>query len=126
VPLRAGPEGGVSTPTTGNLCYVRFVNGDPARPIVVGNQPIVQTATLDATDTVNVGPSVSNAVVLAAGVSPVARMGDAVTVYFPPGGIIATGLITQLPPASGSFTGALTVVTPATGIVTTGQPKVTA
>lgn len=125
--LRAGPDGSKSTPTIGNTCDVRFINGDPTRPAVVGNGALVRTVTVDATDTVSIGASVSNAVVLAGGSAPIARMGDAVTVYFPLAPMLITGILTPgVPPVPGTFTGTLTIAQPATGVITTGQPKVVA
>lgn len=129
IPVRSGPDGSTATPSMGRTCDVRFVNGDPSRPIIVGNQSVVKIATIDATDTVNVGPSVSNAVVLAGGDAPVARDGDAVAVYFgtPPAmlnvqGSFAVGSPTQ----SGSFSGTITMATPACGVITSGNPRVQA
>lgn len=127
VPIRSGPEGGTGTPTAGHFCYVRFVNSDPTRPVIVGNAALVKTATLDATDTVAVGSSVSNAVILAGGNAPVARSGDAVTVYFGASPLAIIGTLTPpLPTVPGTFVGTLLIPTPATGVITTGQPKVLA
>ncbi len=124
----SGPEGGTSKPTPGNLCYVRFINGDPTRPVVTGNQALVRIATFDATDQVNVGPS-ADTVVLAGGNAPVARDGDAVAVYF---GTPGTGIHIQgnfqigTPTTAGAFDGTLTMLTPACGVITSGQPRVLA
>lgn len=128
LPIYSGPEGATATPTTGNLCYVRFINGDPTRPVVIGNQSLVKVLNVDATDTVNIGASVQNAVILAGGDAPVARDGDAVAVYFPAGSITVSGtfIVSTDPPAPGSFSGTLTLAGPATGVITTGQPKVLA
>jgi hypothetical protein len=130
VPISPGAAGETGAPTPGNNCTVRFVNGDPARYRIVGNAPLVRTATFDATDTVNVGPSVSNAVILAGGSAPVARMGDAVQVYFPTAPmVLTTGILTGPPPTStplGTFTATLVVAGPAVGTITTGNPKVLA
>lgn len=123
LPIRSGPEGATGTPTAGNLCYVRFINGDPARPVVVGNQSLVETVTVDATETVQVGPSVSNAVVLAGGDAPIARDGDAVTVYFPKTPTPVTGMVISAP---GTFVGTITFLLPAVGVITTGNPRVVA
>ncbi len=124
----SGPEGGTAAPTPGNACYVRFINGDPTRPVVVGNQAVVRVATFDATEQVNVGPS-AGTVVLAGGDAPVARDGDAVAVYF---GTPGTGISIQgnfqigTPTTAGAFTGTLTMLTPACGVITSGQPRVLA
>ncbi len=127
VAIQSGPEGGTAAPTAGNLCYVRFVNGDPTRPVVVGNQSRVRTATLDASETVNVGPNASNGVILAGGSAPIARDGDAVTVYFSASPLVVSGTFAASPPTiPGTFTGTLTITAPATGVITTGQPRVRA
>lgn len=122
VPIRSGPEGGVGEPTGGQLCYVRFINADPSRPIVVGNQPVVKNVTIDATDTVAIGPS-SKTVILAGGEAPTARMGDACQVYFPTSPMPCAGA-TTLPP--GAFVGTVTFTAPGTATIMTGQPKVLA
>ncbi len=127
--IRSGPDGSTATPTVGNKCDVRFINGDPTRPAIVGNRAIVKSVTVDATDTVNVGPSVSNAVILAAGIAPIARMGDAVAVYFgtPPVGLHIQGTFTVGSPTQpGSFDGTITMAGPACGVITTGSPDVLA
>lgn len=124
----SGPEGGTSAPTPGNLCYVRFINGDPTRPVIVGNQALVRTSTFDATETVNVGPS-ADTVVLAGGDAPVARDGDAVAVYF---GTPGVGLSIQgtfqigTPTTAGAFSGTITPAGPASGVIISGQPRVLA
>ncbi len=122
----SGTEGGTSTPGVGKMCNVRFINGDPTRYVVVGNQSLVKVATIDASETVAIGASVSNAVVLAGGDAPVARMGDACTVYFPIGTTPCFGTITPLPPAGGAFVGNITFTSPAVGVIGTGAPKVLA
>jgi hypothetical protein len=121
VPVSPGPEGATSTPTVGNVCTIRFVNGNPARYRVVGNAPLVKSVTIDATDTVNIGPSVSNAVVLAGGTAPMARMGDAGQVYFPTIPMVCVGT-TAAPP--GAFSGTVTFVQPGTMTIITGNPKI--
>lgn len=122
IPLRPSTVGGTAKPTTGNKCLVRFVNQDPTRPIVVGNDALVNTVTIDASQTVNIGPSVSQAVVLAGGTAPAARLSDAVVVFFGSSPITIAGLVTGAPP--GALTGTLIITAPATGVITTGNPKV--
>lgn len=121
--IQADAAGSLGTPTPGNKCYVRFINGDPSRPIVVGNAPLCQTATVDATDTVEIGPSVSNAVELGGGNAPVAREGDSVTVYFP---IVPTPVVGMVIAEPGTFSGTITFPLPAVGVITSGTPKVVA
>ncbi len=129
IPIAAGPDGSTSTPTVGKTCTIRFINGDPTRPRVVGNQPIVKIATIDATDAVNIGASVSDAVTLAGGNAPISREGDAVAVYFgtPPAELDIQGSFTiGSPSTAGSFTGKITMSKPACGVITTGAAKVQA
>lgn len=129
LPIRPGPEGGTSLPSVGNTCDVRFINGDPTRPRVVGNAALVRVATIDASETVNVGGSVSEAVILAGGDSPIARNTDAVAVYFgvPPIAIKCQGTFTPgTPLQGGTFDGDVTFPTPATGMITSGQDRVQA
>jgi hypothetical protein len=54
-PMRSCVCGSTATPTVGNRCLVTFANGDPSRPIVVGNDPIVQVAVVDASEEVDIG-----------------------------------------------------------------------
>lgn len=129
VPIAAGADGSTSVPTVGNECRIEFVNADPTRARVVGNAPTVKVATIDATDTVNVGPSVTDAVRLGSGDAPVARNGDAVAVYFgtPPAQLDIQGTFTVgSPTTAGSFTGKITMSGPACGVIITGAPKVLA
>ncbi len=78
------------------LCRIRFVNGDPTKPVCVGLRSLPSSSSTDATGTINVGPSASM-VILNNGTLGVARLGDPITLYIPPGCYV-TGMIT---PASG-------------------------
>lgn len=122
IPVRSGPEGGTSTPTVGNQFDVRFINGDPTRPRVVGNQALVKAAVIDASQTVAIGPSAQE-VVLAGGNAPTARLGDAAQVYFPTGAMPVGGMVVLAP---GTFTGTITFPGPGIAVITTGQAKVLA
>lgn len=104
----------------GAVALVQFVNGDPARPVVVSLSLPSTNATIDATGTLALGPSAA-LVTLAGGTAPVARQGDAVTVYLDPGPASVNGTVGGAP-----FVGTIVFVGPATGIITGGQPKVTA
>lgn len=66
IPMRSGLLGESVTLTVGNRCLVQFVNRDPSRPIIVGGDPIPVTSTVDATETLDLGPS-STAVNIAGG-----------------------------------------------------------
>lgn len=124
VPLRSSTIGGSSKPTAGNKFLVRFINQDPSRPIVVGCDPLVESVTIDASQTVNIGPSVQQAVVIAGGTAPAARMSDSVAVYFPTTPITIAGTMVIPAPTMVSFTGTLVITANGTGIITSGQPKV--
>ena len=73
-----------SMATMGSTCLVEFVNGDPTRPRVISIGATVFMGTIDASQTINVGPSASS-VNLGAAQMPTARTTDTVSVYFPPG-----------------------------------------
>jgi hypothetical protein len=110
----------VSGAKVGSVALVEFVNGDPTRPAVVSLSLPSSTATIDATGTLQLGPS-ARSVELAGGGAPVARQGDAVTVYLPVT-VACTGTIN----GTIAFVGTLTFPGPAVGIVAGGNPKVTA
>lgn len=70
--------------TAGSVCLVEFVNADPSRPVVVSIGATNFTGTVDASQSMAVGPSAST-VNLGAAAMPIARVGDTVSVYFPMG-----------------------------------------
>lgn len=87
------------TPVVGAPCFVRFVNGDPTRPACVGIGQAPAEAIIDATSALRLGPSAA-IVVLAGGSLPIARVGDAVTVFLPFGlfsGTINGSPVTAVP-----------------------------
>ncbi len=57
VPIGALAAGGVARPTVGTTFLVEFANQHGAKYMLVSAAPVVETATLDATDTVNMGPT---------------------------------------------------------------------
>jgi hypothetical protein len=123
VPMGALACGGVSTPTVGSLFLVDFLNADGTRYAVV-SCALVKVATLDASSTVNVGPSASNPVKL--GPSPaakVARVGDQITVYWPPGLLNGTLTPPSLPPVP-IVNLPMQILTPAPALITTGNEQV--
>jgi len=124
IPVRAPSTGGTSKPATGNKMLIRFVNCDPTRPICVGCDAIVNTAPVDATQPVTIGPSVKNAVMIGPGAeAPAARMSDALVIYFPTTPmVVSVGAVAALSP--GVVTGSIIITQPGTGIISTGQPKV--
>lgn len=61
VPLISSLQGQVVVPNTG-LCRVRFINGDPSQPIVVGIVSLPSSTTIDATGQLSIGPSASKVV----------------------------------------------------------------
>ena len=89
VPLISSLLGQTATPSaTGAPCLIRFVNGDPTRPVCVSIGAPAIDATIDATGTLALGPS--GKVSLAGGTKPIAREGDGVTVFLPASMITGT------------------------------------
>jgi hypothetical protein len=93
---------------------VRFVNGNPARPVVVGVGAPGVDATVDTTDALRLGPGAAR-VVLAGGSRELARDGDAVTIFLRPG--VLVGVLTPPGGAPGTV-GTLTVLSAVSGIIT--------
>jgi hypothetical protein len=123
IPIGSLSDGGVGQPTTGNRCLIEFVNGDPTRPVVLFNDPQVRTATIDATQTIYIGPSASNPVLIGPGASlKAARVGDQCTCFFPMGVWGPGSLLTPLsgPPISLAGTPAQ-INTSVSGVITTGN-----
>lgn len=100
----------------GAVAYVQFVNGDPTRPVVVSLSLPSTTATIDAT-ALALGPGAS-LVQLAGGTAPVARQGDAVTIYLDPVPASVNGTVGGVP-----FIGTIVFAGPATGIIVAGNPR---
>jgi|SRR5579884_888386 len=95
----------------GQQCLVRFLGDDYSEPAVVGfdgNLPL--EASLDAQDKVHIAPSGSHP-------GPIAREGDAVSVFFPPT-VPVVGTVSGAP-----FTGVITIVGPAPGVIVAGSGK---
>lgn len=111
----------VAGAAVGCTALVQFVNGDPTRPEVVSLSLPSSSSTVDATGTLFLGPGAQQ-VQLAGGTAPVARVGDAVTVYLDPTPIPVTGTIDGVTP----FTGTITFAAPAMGIIVGGRPEVKA
>jgi hypothetical protein len=99
VPCGALVAGGVCAPTVGTRFLVEFRNVDGARYAFVSADTLARTVTLDAAETVNVGPSASNPVPLAGGTTKIARSGDQCTAFWPQS-VTLTG--TLIPPSGGS------------------------
>ena len=93
------------TATMGSTCLVEFVNSDPTRPRIVSVGPTVFMGTLDASQTMNIGPS-AGSVNLGAAQMPTARTTDTVSVYFPPGTTLTIAGV-AIPPALGVVTATL-------------------
>lgn len=123
VPLASSLLGQRVTPAAaGAPCRIRFVNGDPSRPVCVGIGAVPVRASVDATDTLRLGPSAS-AVALAGGSAALARVGDSCTFFLPPTAI-ATGTVT--PPTGPTFplTGTLAILNGMSGLVAAGSRTV--
>jgi hypothetical protein len=110
----------VASAAVGCKAIVQFVNGSPTRPEVVSLSLPPSSSTIDATGTLQLGPN-AQAVQLAGGTAPIARHGDAVTIYLDPGPALVNGTVGGVP-----FVGSIVFVGPATGIIVGGQPKATA
>jgi hypothetical protein len=123
VPLRSSLLGQVvSAQAVGGLALIRFINGDPTRPVCMGITTIPDTAALDATGEIQVGPSATK-VVLNGGSLGVARVGDSVTFFLPPGSLV-TGTMTPVSGPPVPFTGTLSIVNGMSGIIGSGSPNV--
>jgi hypothetical protein len=123
VPLKSSLLGSVVTAQSiGGLALIRFINGDPTRPVCVGITTIPEMQSTDATGTLNVGPSAMK-VNLAQATLGVARVGDSVTIFLPPDSYV-TGMITPVSGSPYAFTGTLAVVNGMSGIIGSGSPNV--
>ena len=117
--------------TRGSLCLIEFINADPTRPNVVSIGATIFEGTIDAAQTVNLGPSAGQ-VQLGFATSPIARMSDTCVVYFSVTAPFACVGVVTTPPSVpfGSFTGtyipgtAPGVPSPMPGIIGTGSSKV--
>ena len=112
---------GVTGAKVGSIALVEFVNGDRTRPVVVSLSAPSSQATVDASGTLALGPGATQ-VTLAGGTAPIARRGDAVTVYLGSSPIAVSGTIN----GTASFVGTFTPAGPAVGIIARGNPKATA
>lgn len=109
----------VSPVGLGQPCRIRFVNGDPARPVCVGLALRPADAIVDATTELALAPG-AQGVALAGGSAEIAREGDAVTIFLPPG--VLVGVVT--PPGGAPVTvGSLTVLSALSGIISGGAAR---
>lgn len=112
IPLKTSLLGESVIATTGSLALVEFVNSDPTRPVVVSIGATIFMGTIDASQTVNVGPSGSVNLGIAA--SPLSRINDTATIYFDVSvPLVLAGVVTT-PPAVpfGAFAGTITIGPP--------------
>ena len=112
VPIMPGIPGMYASLAPAQIVLVAFPAGDPSDPVVVsfdGNVPM--TVTLDASGQITFAPNTGN-------VAPVARLGDAVSVFFPPE-IPFTGTVGGVP-----ATGTLTIIQAAPGTIQAGSGRV--
>ena len=123
VPLVSSLLGQTVTPAAvGQRCRIRFVNGDPARPVCVGIDAPAVDATIDASETLLLGPG-AQGVALAGGSADIAREGDAVNILLPAG--VLVGVVT--PPGGSPVTvGPMTILSAVTGIIADGAPRASA
>lgn len=69
----------VAPPSSGS-CLIAFVNADPTRPVCISITSPSKTATVDATQSMSIGPSASS-VSIAGGAIPAARAGDMAGIF---------------------------------------------
>jgi hypothetical protein len=127
VPMGALVCGGVSEPTVGTLFLVDFINEGGARYACLSAAPVPRTVTLDATNSVSIGPSASNPIELGpAPAKKLARVGDQLTVYWPEG--LLTGSLVPIagPPAVPIVDVPIQILTPAPALISYGSDKVLA
>lgn len=115
VPIRYGVPGVSAKIRVGGRVLVRFENMDPSRPVAtVWDAGAVDVLTLDTG---------------APNPLPVARMGDAVSIAFPPNMPVVYQVATPGPlgPLPGTpYPGLLTIANGASGYLTTAHPAVSA
>lgn len=101
IPLMPGIAGAGVRPAIGSIALVAFVDGDPAKPRVVGwDQQIPISVTIDASERVRVGPS-AEAVELAGGAQKALhRVDDTGTV----GSLVAAANVLTYTAPDGSVT----------------------
>lgn len=120
VPLISSLQGQVVVPNQG-LCRIRFINGDPSQPICVGIASLASSMTIDATGQLNIGPSAAK-IVFANGTQGIARVGDMITLYIPPGCFVS-GAIT--PPSGPPIPiTSMSIVNGFSALISTGSPNV--
>lgn len=106
VPIRYGIPGFVAKIKNGARCHLAFAGGDPSRPFAHNWEP-----DKDAVESVEFQTSGRSA--------GVARIGDALQIFFAPGvPIPISGTL-----SGASFAGIITIATPLVGVVQSGNPS---
>lgn len=105
IAMVSSTTGGASIPSPGQPIYLFFANRDPSKPKFVAGAPTFAQVSLDGS-----------------GQSPVARVGDTVTIA---SGTTIAGAIGGVMAGPG-VTGAIVTSAPFTATITQGNPKVTA
>ena len=116
-----GIAGASAKYTPGQLLRIAFFNGDPSLPFVAGaDGTLPLEATIDAKTALHLGPH-AQSIDMAGGSTPIARVGDQVLVFLPPGSIPVSGTVSGSP-----FTGTITILNPMPcyGTIQSGSPKV--
>lgn len=106
-PQWPGVSGAHTTLTRGTEVLVAFIDGDRGQPAIIGF--VGRGGPGDVPELLELGGP---------GGSPVARLGDSVTVFFPPS-IPFTGTVAGAP-----ATGLLTILNPGVGLIQSGSSKV--
>lgn len=103
VPIRHGLPGVRVLVVNGSRVLLGFENGDPSKPYAsCWSASSIEAIMFDGGD------------------KPVARVGDAVTIFWPPT-LDFVGTLAGQP-----FTGTMTIMTPSSGVIESGAPRVTA
>ena len=110
VPYGALVCGGVAEPAVGSLFLVDFVNADGARYVVVSASPLVHTATVDATERVDIAPS-SRVNLGPTPSADLARVGDRITAFWPVG--LLNGTLATVPTPTPVVNTPIQMLTPA-------------
>jgi hypothetical protein len=116
--------GGVSQPAIGARFLVDFLDADGSRYAAVSVDPGVVTATIDAGESIAIGPSAATPILLGpVRAKSTARLGDSVQLYFPVGLLNGT-LVTGSGPVP-VVAVPCSIITPVPGVVTSGNGQVT-
>lgn len=124
VPVVSSLIGQVVTATPGTPARIRFVNGDPRRPVCTGLGGAPARCTIDALGTLRVGPSAPR-VALAGGSASLGREGDSVTFFLPSDAAIS-GTVSLAGGGTAPLTGTFAALNGMSGLISAGSRAVRA